>query len=330
MDRNFYIFKNGTLKKKDNTIRIVTEDDIKKDIPCETTSDIYLFGETNMNTKLLNFLAQRKIFLHIFNYYGFYSGSFIPREQNVSGFLLVKQVEHYSDNKKRLILAKKIVETASYNIYRNVRYYNSRDIDLEDVLVELKSLRRKIGTANSVDELMGIEGNLRKKYYESWNDIVKTNINFKKRVKRPPDNMINSLLSFTNSLVYTTALSEIYKTQLNPTISYLHEPGTRRYSLSLDLAEVFKPLLAERMIFSLLNKNMISEDDFDKESNFLYLKKSARKLILEEYDKRLQRTVKHKELKKDVSYRYLFRLECYKLIKHIAGEKEYDGFKIWW
>lgn len=142
--------------------------------------------------------------------------------------------------------------------------------------------------------------------------------------------MINSLLSFANSLVYTTALSEIYKTQLNPTISYLHEPGTRRYSLSLDLAEIFKPLLAERMIFSLLNKNMISENDFDKESNFLYLKNSARKVILEEYDKRLQRTIRHKELNKDVSYRYLFRLECYKLIKHITGEKEYEGFKIWW
>ncbi len=159
---------------------------------------------------------------------------------------------------------------------------------------------------------------------------MKQDINFTKRVKRPPDNMINSLLSFANSLVYTTALSEIYKTQLNPTISYLHEPGTRRYSLSLDLAEIFKPLLAERMIFSLLNKNMISENDFDKESNFLYLKNSARKVILEEYDKRLQRTIRHKELNKDVSYRYLFRLECYKLIKHITGEKEYEGFKIWW
>ena len=103
-----------------------------------------------------------------------------------------------------------------------------------------------------------------------------------------------------------------------------------RFSLSLDIAEIFKPLIAERMIFSLLNKNMISEDDFEKESNYLYLKESARKIIVEEYDKRLQRTIKHKELNRDVSYRYLFRLECYKLIKHLTEEKEYEGFKIWW
>lgn len=330
MEKNFYIFKNGTIKRNDNTIRVITDDNIKRDFPCEMMSDLYLFGEMNLNTKLLNFLAQKKVFLHVFNYYGFYSGSFIPREQNVSGFLLVKQVEHYSDYQKRLNIAKKFIDTASYNIYRNVRYYNGRDIDLDDVLKEIKSLRKKIEFVSSIEELMGIEGNIRKIYYESWNDIVKQDINFTKRVKRPPDNMINTLLSFVNSLVYTTALSEIYKTQLDPTISYLHEPGTRRYSLSLDLAEIFKPLLAERMIFSLLNKKMITETDFERESNYLYLKESAKKVILEEYDKRLQRTVKHKELNRDVSYRYLFRLECYKLIKHLTEEKEYDGFKIWW
>ena len=228
------------------------------------------------------------------------------------------------------MLAKKFIDAASYNIYRNMRYYNGRGVNLEGVLKEIALLREKLNRTNSIEELMGIEGNIRKKYYESWNDIIKQNVNFTKRIKHPPENMINTLLSFANSLVYTTALAEIYKTQLNPTVSYLHEPGVARFSLSLDIAEIFKPLIAERMIFSLLNKNMISEDDFEKESNYLYLKESARKIIVEEYDKRLQRTIKHKELNRDVSYRYLFRLECYKLIKHLTEEKEYEGFKIWW
>lgn len=330
MNRNYYIFKNGTLQRKDNNIRVVTEDKIKKDIPCETVSDLFAFGEINLNTRLLNFLAQKKIPLHIFNYYGFYSGSFSPREKNVSGFLLVKQVEHYSNYNKRLVIAKKFIDAASYNIYRNIRYYNGRGLDLQNTLNEIASLREKLDRINYIEELMGIEGNIRKKYYEAWNNIVKQDINFTKRIKNPPENMINTLLSFANSLVYTTALSEIYKTQLNPTVSYLHEPGTSRYSLSLDIAEIFKPLIAERMIFSLLNKNMISESDFERESNYLYLKESARKTIVEEYDKRLQRTIRHKGLNRDVSYRYLFRLECYKLIKHLTDEKEYEGFKIWW
>lgn len=197
-------------------------------------------------------------------------------------------------------------------------------------MTEIQSLVNRLDFGNSINEIMGVEGNIRKKYYSTWNDIIKQDIDFQKRVKRPPDNMINSLISFINSLVYTTVLSEIYKTQLNPTISYLHEPGTKRFSLCLDIAEIFKPLIGDRMIFSMLNKNQITEDDFEKESNFLYLKEAGKKKILMEYDKRLNQTISHKELGRDVSYRYLIRLECYKLIKDIIGEKEYNGFKIWW
>ena len=70
--------------------------------------------------------------------------------------------------------------------------------------------------------------------------------------------MINSLISFINSLIYSVALAEIYKTSLSPYISYLHEPGTRRFSLSLDITEIFKPLIVDRMLFSMLNKNQIT------------------------------------------------------------------------
>ena len=124
--------------------------------------------------------------------------------------------------------------------------------------------------------------------------------------------------------------NKIYHTQLNPTVSYLHEPGVRRFSLSLDIAEIFKPIIADRLIFSLLNKKQITEKSFTKELNYLHLKKEASKIIVGELDQKLQTTIKHKELNKNVSYEYLMRLECYKLIKHLLGEKEYEPFKIWW
>ena len=161
-------------------------------------------------------------------------------------------------------------------------------------------------------------------------DAVQEEIKFEKRVMHPPDNMINSLISFVNTLIYTKVLSEIYHTQLNPTISYLHEPGVRRFSLSLDIAEVFKPLIGDRLIFSLLNRKQITEDSFTKELNFLHLKKDASKLIVSELEKRLKQSVMHKDLGRQVSYQYLLRLESYKLIKHLIGEKEYEGFRIWW
>ncbi len=138
------------------------------------------------------------------------------------------------------------------------------------------------------------------------------------------------MISFVNSMIYAKILSEIYHTQLNPTISYLHEPGVRRFSLCLDVSEVFKPLIGDRLIFSLLNRKQITEDSFTKELNFLHLKKEASALISRELEERLKKTIMHKELGRQVSYQYLIRLEAYKLIKHLIGEKEYEGFKIWW
>jgi len=96
------------------------------------------------------------------------------------------------------------------------------------------------------------------------------------------------------------------------------------------VSEVFKPLIGDRLIFSLLNRKQITEDSFTKELNFLHLKKEASALISRELEERLKKTIMHKELGRQVSYQYLIRLEAYKLIKHLIGEKEYDGFKIWW
>ncbi|ABR48354.1 CRISPR-associated protein Cas1 [Alkaliphilus metalliredigens QYMF] len=330
MGETFYIFQDGQLKRKDNNIVMSTLSGQKKNLKSEVTDEIYIFGEIETNSKLLNFLSQQKTTMHIFNYYGFYSGSFYPRESNVSGHLLVNQVKKYDNTEERVRIAKEMLKSAAHNIYRNLRYYNGRGTDVESAMKDIQRLIKRLDYCASIHELMGTEGNIRKIYYSTWNAIVKQDIRFEKRKKRPPDNLINSLLSFVNSLIYTTVLSEIYKTQLNPTISYLHEPGTKRFSLSLDIAEIFKPLIGERMIFSLLNKNQITEQDFEKESNYLYLKEAGKKKILIEYDQRLKRTLFHKGLGREVSYRYLIRLECYKLIKDIIDEKQYDGFKIWW
>ena len=227
-------------------------------------------------------------------------------------------------------LAKAFIEGASYNIYRNLRYYNGRGKDVQSYMEAIEDLRKQIPKAQSIQELMGYEGNIRKIYYSAWPVIIDQEIEFEKRVKNPPDNMVNTLISFVNTLIYTKVLGEIYQTQLNPTVSYLHEPGDRRFSLSLDLAEIFKPILGDRLIFSLLNRKQITGKSFTKGLNYLHLSQNASKTIVAELDAKMQTTIKHKDLNKTVSYQYLIRLECYKLVKHLLGEKKYEPFKIWW
>ena len=331
MKQSYYLYKSGRLQRKDNTLEIIYKDNSKKVIPIERVEDNYIMTEFDFNTALLNFLAQYGVKIHFFNYYGFYTGTYYPKESLVSGKLLIKQVENYTDINKRIKIAKAFIESASYNIHRNLIYYKNRGKNLEKYIKEIEFFRKQINKCKDVQELMGIEGNIRKVYYSSWNDIINQDIKFERRVKNPPDNAINSLISYVNTFIYTRVLSEIYKTQLNPTISYLHEPSERRFSLCLDIAEIFKPIIGDRLIFSMLNKNQITEKDFEKDLNFLYIKDRARKEIAKEIDKRLQKTIKHKNLERDVSYEYLIRLEIYKLIKYLLGnEEKYEGFKMWW
>lgn len=330
MKDSYYIFSTGNLTQKDNTIRFTAVDGTVKDLPIENVNEIYLMSETNVTTKLLGLFSRHGITVHFFNHYQFFIGSFYPKETKLAGQLLVKQALAYSDYSNRLSIATEFIRAASFNIYRNLRYYNGRGKDVSANMKQIEELRKHLDSVESIEELMGVEGNIRQEYYKAWNVIIDQNIDFNKRVYHPADNMINSLISFVNSLIYTKTLAEIYKTQLNPTISFLHQPGTRRFSLALDVSEVFKPLIADRLIFSLLNRNQINANSFVDGLNGLQLTQKASRTIMEELDKRLQQTISHKELKKDVSYQFLIRLELYKLIKHIIGEKEYKGFEIWW
>ncbi len=302
----------------------------KRVIPVEDVDAIWSFQELDLNARVLNFLAQKKIPVHFFNYYGFYTGSFYPREYLQAGFLLVKQVRHYSSNLKRLRISRELIGAALHNILRNLRYRDSRGIDLlaETEAVQTEVLR--LESVKTINELMACEGRARAAYYQAFEKIIKRDVEFKKRVRRPPDNMVNALISFTNGLVYSSVLTQIYRSQLDPTISFLHEPGFRRFSLALDLAEVFKPILADRLVFRLFNNGQLSEKHFAQDLNCCYLKDSGRKTVLREWDARLNTTIEHRRLKRKVSYERLIRLECYKLVKHLTDVEEYKGFRAWW
>lgn len=327
---SYYLFSSGELSRKDNVIRLTRKDGKFKDLKVELTRDIFLFGEVSFNTKCLVYLSQKKIPLHLFNYYGNYSGSFYPRERNVSGKLLVNQVESNVNPQRRLELAQKFVLGASQNIVRNLKYYLRRGKDVNDQVAIIESLMKDITLTKSVDNLMGIEGDIHRNYYSAWANIFNEDTGFISRVRRPPDSMVNTLISFLNMMMYSSCLSEIYVSQLNPTISYLHSPGERRFSLCLDLSEIFKPLIVDRLVFSLVNKRIVSADSFEKGSNGCYMKKNTILKVSKAYDEYLQKTIMHRQLHRKVSYRHLIRLECYKLIKDLMGEKEYQPFKIWW
>lgn len=324
--KNYYVFKSGRIYRKDNSLMLETSEGYVQ-IPVNDVDTLYLFGEVDLNTKAINFLAQNGIVVHFFNYYGWWTGSLYPREELLAGDIVIRQARHYIDTDRRLYLAKEFVRGAIHGIIYNLKRYKQVN---QDVIKRLQDYYDDVEVQKDIPSLMSVEGNARDIYYGSFGDIINVDIEFNKRVKNPPDNMINALISFLNSLVYTAVLKEIYMTQLNPTISYLHEPFYRRFSLALDVAEIFKPIYGDRVIFDLLNNRQITQKHFDQEMNFCYLNETGRKIVVKAFDEKLNTTIKHKSLKRNVSYKKIIRLELYKIIKHLLEEEIYTSFKVWW
>jgi CRISPR-associated protein Cas1 len=329
--RSLYITSNGTLHRRQNTLYFETEEGKRKYVPVENTQEILIFGEISINKKLLDFISQQGILLHFFNYYGYYSGTFYPREHNNSGCTILAQATFYQDKEKRLEIARKFVEGAIENIIKVLGYYNNRGTDLKQRIENIENIKENIYKVNNIQELMGMEGNCRDIYYGAFDAILNNeDFSFDRRSKQPPRNRLIALISFGNSLIYIATLSEIYKTHLDPRIGFLHSTNFRNFSLNLDLAEIFKPIIADRIIFTLINKKMINKDDFDSKMKGTYLSDKGRETYLREFDSRMEQTIKHPDLKRNVSYRRLIRLEAYKIEKHLLGDKKYSPWVARW
>lgn len=355
---NLYLTKSGRLRRRDNTLifetvalppsetgeistqRIDIEEvsdsaleefpaEAKHSLPIESIDAVYLFGEISLNCRLINFLAQKKIPVHFFNYYGNHTGTFFPHGEQLSGELVIRQGAAYSDPSKRIYICRQLLKSVIHNIHSVVSYYARRK-NLQELILAAKNIfdySKKLEFAQTTDELMGIEGTVRRLYYQNWHYWLGETAKQFKRTYHPPETPLNSLISFINSLLYTACISELYRTALYPGISYLHAAQTRRFSLALDLTEPFKPVMADRLIFRLWNSHMIQDKDFIPYTNGYILTDQARRKVLSEWDLLLRETVFYKSLDRSVSYRQLLRLDCYKLIRHLLKEENYTPFK---
>lgn len=358
MPRDHYLFSNGRLRRKQNTLWLEKADDArtpdtapddegtpsgrptgeKAVLPVEAVDALHLFGEIDVNSKLLVFLAKHSIPVHVYDYYGNYSATIYPRESLLSGRLTIAQAEHYLEPSKRLALARAFVAAAMFNIRRTILYFENRAEDKQPLararqIVEREAAR--VDTEPAIPELMAAEGRAREAYYNSWPAILGADVSrdfpFGGRSRRPPANALNAAISFGNALCYAACVKALYRTALDPTVSYLHEPGDRRYSLALDLAEVFKPLLVDRAIFRLLKTGRLQPKHFESRMGGVYLKEAGRMRFVEAWDERLRRTVRHRGLDRHVSYERLVRLDAYRLVRHLTDPAEpYEGFHAWW
>lgn len=321
-----YIFSKGDLSRKDFSIQF-RNDKGNFYLPIEKVKEIYCFNDITLSTKLLEVISKAGIIVNFFNYYGNYIGSFYPKANLVSGNLVIKQSLTYINNREKI--AKAIVIGIARNIYFTLyHYYRHGAKELKTLLdfykKEVPIILEKV---RNIKEILSIEGKIWAEFYASFKYFLPEDFLINKRVKRPPDNPMNALISFGNTILYTKTIAQIYNTHLNQTISFLHEPSEARFSLSLDLSEVFKPIVVYKTIFELINNKKIRiEKHFESKYNYALLNDEGKKIFIDAFEERINQTFMHTKLKRQISYKHAIKLDGYKLIKCITENKEFIPF----
>lgn len=323
-----YIMSKGELSRKDNSICFRSQGK-NNYIPVEGIDEIYCLDEISFNTKLIDFLSKNAINLHLFNHYEGYSGSFYPREKYISGRLTIEQVRYHHE--KRILIAKAIVRGIGNNIHEILyHYYRHGKKELKEFLDWLKiQIDISLDKAETINQIMAVEGDIWQRFYRSFQYFLPEEFLMNKRVKRPPNNPMNALVSFGNSILYTKTISQIYQTHLDQSISFLHSPSEGRFSLSLDLSEVFKPILVYKTIFECVNNRKLNiEKHFEKKVNYCILNEDGRKIFIKALEERMGTTFQHPKLKRKVKYITAIKYDGYKLIKGIMEGKEFKPFNL--
>lgn len=315
-----FVSREARLRQRENTLTITLEGKVRS-FPIERIGHIVLLAESDLNSRLLILCGKHGVRLSIFDYYGYYKGSFEPFNQNPSGRIKLIQAQTLLNDSERQALAQEIVRGAAHNMHANLLYYRYRgNTLLEPILKEMQCLEEGIAKTSDVPTLMGIEGNLHQYYYAAWK-YIDLALDFCPRVRRPPNNPINCLLSFLNQMTYTVVRHELFKTHLEETFSLLHSPGHGRSSLSLDLAEPFKPLLSDSLIFRMVGRKMLDKSWFEQNDGVCLLTETGRRHVAEQFSTRLEEQYQGR------SFREWIYREALSIERHVLGVDEYESFK---
>jgi group II intron reverse transcriptase/maturase len=325
----YHLIADGILTQKDYNLLFENQEK-KMYLPAESTECLNLYSNIIFSGDFFRFAAQNNLLLNFFDKFGEYEGAFIPSKLSASSSLSLQQALTYADAGKRLELAKQFATTAAHNIRENLKYY-ARHSDSErirssiDVITDMMNEEKR---TESVSDLMLVEGRIRETYYSCLNDILPyDDFLFTKRTRQPPRDPLNCLISFGNTLLYRRSAKEIYKSRLDIRIGFLHAFNRRYESLNLDVSEIFRPVIVDKVIFSLINKHMIGESlHFDiLDNGAVYLNKEGKKIFVTEFeDKMAQR------LKADngaISYSELIRAEIGKLTRYFDKGETYKAYK---
>lgn len=323
----YHITSDGIINRQD--FGLLFENEKKKHfIPVEVSDQLNIYGNVTLASNVLQTLSNREIKVSFFNKYGQLIGTFLPEKTKKSAEIILTQSKNYIDEAVRTDTARRMEIAGLHNIRANLRYYEKRHKGgFKDRIDAISGYISEINRAPTVNDMMLIEAKAKQLYYASFNDILgNEEFQFVQRTKRPPKDALNACISFGNTLLYNTFVNIIWKKGLDPRFGVVHASNRRSQSLNLDFADIFKPIIVDRIIFTMVNKKMLTAlMDFETSNNGIYLSKEGKNVFLQMYEEKLKSkiTVKGKE----ISYYQLLESEVQVYKKFLLSEEQYKPYK---
>ncbi len=324
------------LHKKGDAVEVIFDDKRVVPIPLINLDSIVCFGNIYVSPFLLGAAPEHNITISFLSE----TGKFLARVQGpVAGNVLLRKAQYrVSDDKDKSALVAKYFVTGKIANQKTVLQRAIRDhkdkVDVVRIQSAIDNLSRnleKVERETDLDKLRGIEGDSAETYFSVFDELItsqKDGFKFEGRNRRPPLDNVNAMLSYVYTLLYHDMISALEVVGLDPAVGFMHRDRPGRLSLALDLMEEFRAFFADRLVLSLINRNEINSNQFEKTaSGAVIMNEDARKTVVNAYQKKKAVVVNHPYVEKKMHLAILFQTQARLLARHLRGD--IDGYPVY-
>lgn len=321
------------LHKERETVVIKQGDAKLAQFPMLALQNILCFGQVSVSPALMAACLEANVGLSFFTESGKFQAQVIGMPK---GNVLLRRTQYrWADDADKAVSVARLMVAAKVGNCRTVLLREQRNhgeqADLEHASRQLASLLRTIRHADSVPNLMGLEGEAASVYFGVFPQLLRApGFDFCGRVRRPPSDPVNALLSFAYTLLASECSSALAGVGLDPYVGFLHQDRPGRKSLALDLMEELRAPMADRFVLTLINRAQIKPTDFVTEgSGAVRLTEDARKVVLSAYQERKKESLRHPYLEESIEMGLLPHAQALLLARHLRGDMaQYTPFSV--
>lgn len=329
--QGFHVGKSG------NVLKVKDKDKVVQEVRIGETSQVNLFGNVQLTTQALQTLCENEVPVALFSQGGWFYG--ITHGLGVRNISLRREQFRLADNPEFCLeLARRLVSGKIRN-QRTMIQRNHVEPPAAKIAL-LKSAYEDADQAASIEQLLGIEGNAARIYFEHFSGMIKADdpaesgasasdfpFEFIHRNRRPPRDPVNALLSLAYGVLAKDLTIVCNAVGFDPFLGFYHQPRFGRAALALDLMEPFRPLIADSAVLSVINTRMVGPSDFVRAGNAVALRPNGRKAFFRAYEQRMDTLVTHPLFGYRVNYRRMLEIQTRLLARVLTKEiQEYPVF----